>query len=79
MLAHCYVRWPPLDTDIENLAKDCTGRTAAAKSLIKVKPDAWLKLASAWNRIYADFTGALNASFHLRILTADVNDSKSHR
>lgn len=38
-LMRCYIYWPKMDQDIENLVKSCRGFALAAKSLhIKIQP-----------------------------------------
>ncbi|PIO54612.1 integrase core domain protein, partial [Teladorsagia circumcincta] len=70
MLARSYVYWPALDSDIEQLVKNCATCVEAAKNPVKAELSSWPKATSPWTRVHADFAGPLDGIYYLVVVDA---------
>ncbi|PIO71447.1 hypothetical protein TELCIR_06656 [Teladorsagia circumcincta] len=70
MLARSYVYWPTLDTDIEQLVRNCTKCASVEKDPVKAELYSWPKPNSPWIRVHADFAGPMNGRFYLILVDA---------
>nr|CDJ92466.1 RNA-directed DNA polymerase (reverse transcriptase) domain containing protein [Haemonchus contortus] len=70
MLARSYVYWPTLDTDIEQLVRNCSKCASVAKNPVKGELYSWPKPTSPWIRVHAHFAGLMNGRFYLILVDA---------
>ena len=70
MLARAYVWWPKLDSDIEQLAKNCTTCQATSSSPPKAPLHPWEWPARPWSRLHLDFAGPFLGHMFLVLVDA---------
>ncbi|PIO76257.1 integrase core domain protein [Teladorsagia circumcincta] len=70
MLARSYVYWLSLNSDIEQLVKNCATCAEAAKNPVKAELSFWPKATSPWTRVHADSAGPLDGIYYLVVVDA---------
>ncbi|CAI5445708.1 unnamed protein product [Caenorhabditis angaria] len=70
MLARSFVYWPNIDSQIEQLVRNCPRCASAAKNPVKTELKTWPTPNSAWTRVHADFAGPMNGTYYLVIVDA---------
>lgn len=64
-LAHRYIYWPYLDSDIEHLVRSCPTCTANQSNHAKVLVHLWLPPITNWSRIHIDYAGSFQDNYFL--------------
>ena len=70
MPARAYVWWPKLDSDIEQLAKNCTTCQATSNSPPKASLHPWEWSAQPWSQLHLDFAGPFLGNMFLVLVDA---------
>ena len=69
-LAHSYVYWPGLDSQIEDLVRHCTHCATAAKSPVKTTLSSWPVPERPWARVHIDYAGPLEGQNFMVVVDA---------
>lgn len=67
-LARSYVWWPNIDSDIEQLVKNCLPCQELQASPEKSSLISWKSTGKVWGRIHVDFAGPLGDSYFLVVI-----------
>ena len=69
-LARSYVWWPGLDTQIENMARQCFQCEQNAREPTRIPMTPWLFPQRPWSRIHLDYAGPTEGKMILVVLDA---------
>lgn len=69
-LARSYFWWPNIDSDIENITKNCITCLVNHKNPPKSQLKSWPVPPSAWYRLHADFLGPFHNKMYLVVVDA---------
>lgn len=67
-LARSYIWWPKIDTDIENIIKNCLPCQELQSSPEKSALISWMPSDSVWSRIHIDFAGPIKNHYLLIVV-----------
>ena len=69
-LARCYIWWPQMDSDIENLVRRCTVCQETRPSPASAPHHPWTWPDKPWSRLHLDFAGPLLGKMYLVLVDA---------
>ena len=69
-LARCYIWWPGLDSDIEQLSRKCEVCQLNQRKPPSSIPHPWVKPNGPWERLHLDFCGPVFGSMWLIVIDA---------
>ena len=69
-LARCYVWWPNLDKDLEEMCKSCQDCLSLRATPPKAELHPWEWPSHPWHRIHVDYAGPVNGHYYLIIVDA---------
>ena len=69
-LARCYIWWPQMDSDIENLVRSCTVCQETRPSPASAPLHPWTWPDKPWSRLHLDFAGPLLGKMYLVLVDA---------
>lgn len=67
-LMRSYVWWPNIDSDVEEMCKQCVICSAESQAAPRVLPQPWPYHTQPWSKIHIDFLGPLNGKTFLVLI-----------